>query len=156
MGPYYVESCIFIKQIFLGGAPISICHFFCLFVCPSLCRAPYLRNHTSSNHNFCYTCVKWWYFWVFFHFFRNFIFWAFRGVKGQKIAQNKKEQLHLSRAISQEQYSLWSLFLVQLCKMVVSPGAFLIFLKFSFFHSLCLRNCVSYDWGFWYTCVKWW
>ena len=41
-----------------------------------------------------------------------FIFWAVRGrgwgggVKGQKIAQNEKQQLHLSHAISQEQCSI--------------------------------------------------
>ena len=33
---------------FLGGAPTSICHFFRL----SICRAPYLRNRTSSNQAF--------------------------------------------------------------------------------------------------------
>ena len=32
----------------------SICHFFR----PSVRRAPYLRNRTSSDHNFWYTCVK--------------------------------------------------------------------------------------------------
>ena len=31
------------------------------FVCPCVHCAPYLRNLTSSNHNFWYTCVKWWY-----------------------------------------------------------------------------------------------
>ena len=46
------------------------------------------------------------------------------GVKGQKIVQNEKKQLHPSHAISQEQYSIWSLFLVHLCKMIVSPGVF--------------------------------
>ena len=81
--PYYVESCIFIKQIFLGGVPNCMCHFFC----PC---APYLRYCTSSNHNFWYTWLKWWYLQVFFHFFRNLIFWAFRRVKGQNIAQNEK------------------------------------------------------------------
>ena len=45
--------------------------------------------------------------------------------------------------------------LVQLRKMTVSPGAFWIFLKFSFFHFMYLRNC-TYDSGFWYRCVKWW
>ena len=39
----------------------------------------------------------------FFIFFLILIFWAARGVKEQKIAQNEK-QLHLSQAISQEQY----------------------------------------------------
>ena len=58
---------------FLGGTPTSICHFFCPFVCPSTCHVPYLRNQTSSNHNFWYTCVKWWYLPAFFHFFEVLI-----------------------------------------------------------------------------------
>ena len=41
-----------------------------------------------------------------FHYFEVFIFWAVTGVKGQKIAQNEKQQLHPSRDISQEQYSI--------------------------------------------------
>ena len=41
-----------------------------------------------------------------FSFFEIFIFGAVRGVKGQKIAHNEKQQLHLSRVISQEQYSI--------------------------------------------------
>ena len=32
----------------------------CLSVCLSICRTSYLRNHTSCDHNFWYTCVKWW------------------------------------------------------------------------------------------------
>ena len=67
---------------------------------------------------------------VFFIFYETLIFWV---VKGQKIVQNEKWQLHLSRAISQQQYSIWSWFLVHLCKMMISPGVFFIFLKFSFF-----------------------
>ena len=51
---------------FLGGVPTSICHFFC----PSVHRAPFLRNCTSSNHNFWYIYVKWWYLQaLFFSFF---------------------------------------------------------------------------------------
>ena len=42
----------------------------------------------------------------FFSFFLIFIFWAVRGLKGQKIAQNEKKKLHMSHAISQEQYSI--------------------------------------------------
>ena len=42
----------------------------------------------------------------YFHFFEIFIFGAIRGVKVQKIAQNEKQQLRLSRTISQEQYSI--------------------------------------------------
>ena len=37
---------------FFRGVPTSICHFFPLPTCPSICHAPYLRTHTSSNHNF--------------------------------------------------------------------------------------------------------
>ena len=37
-----------------------------------------------------------------FFFVEIFIFWTVTGVKGQKIAQNEKQQLHPSRAISQE------------------------------------------------------
>ena len=84
------RAVMFIKKIFLGGAPTSIPHFFCPFVCPSICRISYLRNRTSSNHNFWYTSVKWWYLQVFCHFVRNVIFWTFTGVKGQKIAQKEK------------------------------------------------------------------
>ena len=39
---------------------------------PSVCRTPYLRNHTSSNHQFWYTCVKWWHLQEFFSFFLTF------------------------------------------------------------------------------------
>ena len=43
---------------------------------------------------------------VFFQLFKNLVFKAVRGVKGQKIAQNEKKQLHLLLAISEEQYSI--------------------------------------------------
>ena len=59
-----------------------------------------------------------------------FIFQAVRGVKGQKIAQNEECQLHSLHVISQEQYSLWSWFLVHLCKMMRCPGPFSFFLFF--------------------------
>ena len=41
-------------------------------VCPSICRTPYLSNHTSSDHNFWYTYVNWWYLQVLLSFFRKF------------------------------------------------------------------------------------
>ena len=63
---------------FLGGAPTSICHFFHpsihLFIRLFVCRAAYLGNHTSSDHNFRYTYVKWWYLQMFLSFFQNFDF----------------------------------------------------------------------------------
>ena len=44
-------------------------------VCPSICQsvhcAPYLSNHTSCEHNFWCTCVKW-YLQVFFPLLRQF------------------------------------------------------------------------------------
>ena len=50
--------------------PFSVCPS----VCPSIRRAPYLRNHTSSDNHFLYTCVKWWYLQVLFSFFLYFYF----------------------------------------------------------------------------------
>ena len=54
-------------------------------------------------------------------------------VKGQKITQNEKQQLHPSHAISQKQYSIWSNFLVHLCKMMISPEFFFFFHVFHFY-----------------------
>ena len=66
--------------LFLGGAPTSICYFF----------RPSVAHHISGT----------------VHHLIIFIFWAVRGVKGQKIAQNEKQQLHPPRATSREHYSL--------------------------------------------------
>ena len=144
-----------------------------LSVCLSVCCAPYFRNCTLSNDNFWYTCVKWWYVQEFCSFFEILIFWVFRGVKEQKIAQNeKKKKIYVARAISQEQYSIWSWFLVHLCKMMISPGVPFIFFEIFIFGLLgqkngprwqknfvwctsCLRNHVSYDCHLRYTFAKW-
>ena len=72
--------------ITVGGAPTSICNFFH----PSVRRTAYLRKRRSSDHNFWYTYVKWWYLQDFFHFFKILFFGAVSGVKGWKIAQNEK------------------------------------------------------------------
>ena len=113
--------------IFLGGAPTSICHFCCpsirssirLSIHPSLCHALYFRNCTSCDHYFWYTCVKSWYLQI---------FWVVRRGKRAKIAQNKKSELHPSCIVSQEQFSMWSWFLVHLCKRWY-PQVFFHFLK---------------------------
>ena len=72
------------------------------------------------------------FFLVFFGFF--FKIW-FSGlvyrVKGWKMAQNEKK-FCLSRSISQELYIIWFLFMVRMCKMIISPGIVFIFSKFSF------------------------
>ena len=80
--------------------------------------------------------------------------------------------------ISQERYSIWSWFLVHLCKMMISPGAFFFFHFFKILifravrrvkgqkwpkmknnytpHASYLRNSIAYDHEFWHTVVKWW
>ena len=108
---------------------------------------------------------------VFFIFFKILIFWIHRGVKGQKTVQNDKK-LCLSRSISQEPYIIWLSFMVQMCKMIISPGVFfnfkiLIFwvvrglkvqkwpkmTKISVCRTLYFRNHISYDLHLWYTCM---
>ena len=59
----------------------------------------------------------------FFHFFKILIFWIHRGIKGQKMGQNGKK-LCLLCSISQEPHIIWLSFMVQMCKMVISPGVF--------------------------------
>ena len=68
---------------------ILMCVFIHLSVSPSIPHAPYLRIHTSCDHNFWYTRVKWWYlqafFFFFFEFFSKLIHQVDNGVKWQKI-----------------------------------------------------------------------
>ena len=106
----------------------------------------------------------------FFQFFKILIFWVVMGVKGQKTVQNDKKFCQ-SHFISQELYMIWFLFMVHMCKVMMSPGGFFIFLKFWFFgvrgielqkmvqngkNSVChtpyLRNHTSYDCCLLYTC----
>ena len=104
---------------------------------------PYLRNHTSCDHNFWHTCLKWClqkFFFIFlnsnflgcFHFFKILISCIASAVKGQKMTQNGKK-LCLSGSISQELYIIWSSLMVHLCKMKVSPGLFFHFFKILIF-----------------------
>ena len=91
---------------------------------------------------------------AFFLFFQNFDSWG------------------LSHSTSQELYIIWLWFSVHMSKMMISPVFFFIFLKFWFWgvsrskrakndlkllisvcHTLCLRNCRSYQ-DFWYAHVK--
>ena len=134
---------------------------------------PYLRNSIAYDHDFWYTCVKWWYLQVLFfiYFFYIFIFWT---VKGQKMAQDDKKILQL---MSQEPYIIWLSFMVHLCKLMISLGFFFFF--FFFFSkfwfcglfgrskdkklpkitknfvlcTLYLRNYASFL-DLWWTCVK--
>ena len=105
-------------------------HFFCLPI------PLFVVHHISGNiHHVIIifgTRVKRWYIQVFFHFCKILIFRVIRGVKGKKVAQNEKS----SRAMSQEQCSMWSWFLVRVCKIIVAGGVFVIFSKFCFFELL--------------------
>ena len=51
------------------------------------------------------------------------------------MVQNDKK-LCTSCSISQETYIIWLPFMVQICKMIISPGAFLMFSVFSFSGSI--------------------
>ena len=51
----------FLELSFLGGVPSSICNFFQSVCLSAHLSTPYLRNYTSCDHNFWYTCIKWWY-----------------------------------------------------------------------------------------------
>ena len=115
----------FVMLLFLGEAPTSICHFFHLSV------RPFVAHHIPGTvHHVVIifgTRVKWWYIYVLFLFFRFFLSFDFflvvRRIKAQEIAQNEKKKLHPSRAVSQEQCSIWSWFLVHLRKMMKPPGS---------------------------------
>ena len=110
------------------------------------------------------------YFFILFYF-SILIFWVHRAVKRQKMVQNDKK-LCLLCSISQEPYIMWLLFMVQMCKMIISPGIFfnikiLIFYivkglkeqkmaqmaKISVHCTLYFRNHISYGLHLWYTCM---
>ena len=70
----------------------------------------------------------------FFHFFKTLILRVVRGrrrCKGQKMVQNGKI-FCLSCSISQESYIIWFSFVALMFKMIIPPGDFFIFSKFSF------------------------
>ena len=93
-------------------------------------HTPYLRNSIAYDHDFWYTCVKWWYLQVLFFIFSKFWFFGLLGgSKGKKIAQNDKRPCPL-HFISQEPYIIWSWFMVRMCKRLISLGVFYIFSKF--------------------------
>ena len=76
----------------------------------------HVQNDNIYRHYFC--------------FFKILIFWVVRGVKGQKMVQNKKTCLPCP--ISQETYILFS-FMVHMCKMIISMDIFFIFFKILIF-----------------------
>ena len=67
---------------------------------------------------------------IFFYFSKILIFWVHRGIKGQQMVQNDKK-FCLLHSISQKPYTRLS-FMVQVCKIIISPGVFFQFKKFWF------------------------
>ena len=87
------------------------------------CHAPNLRNCTSSEHNFLYTYVKWWYLQVSFSFFQDFDFFGLLGIeKGKRWSKMAKHSVHCTPYL--RNHTSWQSFVVQMCKMVISPGVF--------------------------------
>ena len=81
--------------------------------------------------------VKWWYFKTFFsHFLKIFFGGLLKRYNGKK--------WHPSSTISQELYIIWSQFLVNLCKITIYAGAFLIFKKILI--SWAVRGVKSKKW----------
>ena len=109
-------------ELFLGGAPTSICYFFHLSVClrPSVMHgiSGTLQHMIMIFGTLSKMMISSDVFFKFFYFL-ILIFLAVRRVKGQKIAQNEK-QLHLSC------FLVW--FLVHYCKMMISQAFFNFFL----------------------------
>ena len=96
-----------------------------------VCRTPYPCNHLPYDCHLWYTCVKWYLQAVFVGFFRILILWV---VKGRGRARNGlKWKSYLLLSKSQEPYIIWLSFMLCICKMIISPGAFLSFLKILIF-----------------------
>ena len=116
---------------FLGQASTSTCLFF-PSVCPPVCplRIMSQKSYMMWDNNFWCICVK--YLWDFFSFFQNLYSLGCYGGKSSNNSPKWKKKFHLSCAIFQEQYSIWSWFLVHLCKMMISPHDIFIFSKFWF------------------------
>ena len=72
---------------------------------------------------------------MFFSFLLKF--WFFRLLRGKRAKNSPKWQIKITSdmCLSQEQYSIWSWFLVNLCKMMISPSIFF----FQFFKILIFR-----------------
>ena len=122
-------------------------------ICPSVSRSPYLRNRTSSDHNFWYTCVKWWYLQIYSNYIRH--------------------APYLRNSIAYDHY-FWYTYV----KLWYLHAFFSFFQNFDwgkrsknfdgvkgqkmaqsdkkFCRASYLRNHTSYDCHLWYTCVKWW
>ena len=123
------DSSFFRWCIHLYISLFSVCLSIRPFIHPVVRSAQYLKNRTSANHYFWYTCVKWWYLQFicfFFCFFWNF---DFLGCRGGKKAKNSPKWQKKKLKTKNNNY---------MCRVSY------------------LRNSIAYDQYFLYTCVKWW
>ena len=108
------------------------------------------------------------------NFFNFSKFWYYKSSRGVARTENGLKmtiKFCLLYLIFQELYIIWSSFIVHMCKRIVSSGiSFFLFLLNIWFSGsyggkrkknyLCLtpylRNRLSYDCDFWYTCAKGW
>ena len=169
---------------YVGYPPLYNTFSVCLSVCLSVSRAQYPWNCTSSDHKFWYTCVKWWFLQArsLFSVSKILIFCTIRlrgGGRGVLVEQKQpkmKNNNYIRHAISQEQWSIWSWFLIHLCKMMIMmiiPAFFHSFKLLIFWfiskvkeekwpkitkNSVCgapyVRNHTC-EYYLWYTFVKW-
>ena len=96
----------------------------------SICYAPYFSKHTAYNCHLQYTSVNWWYHLRFFFLFSKFRFFRLLvGYKGKKWHKMTKQYV-LQWSIFQELYIIGLSFMVDKCKMIISPGVCFFFLHF--------------------------
>ena len=102
----------------------------------SFCLTPCLRNCTSYDCSFWYTCVKWWYlqhFFFFLHIFKILIFGDFRRrLKGQKMT-NKYQFQSVTFYISRTVDHIMKIVGTQVLNYGISRY-FSLFCFYSFFH----------------------
>ena len=81
-----------------------------------------LEQYIADDHDFCYTCLKWWYLQGFFHFW--FLFFRVLGGKRAKNCPRWLKKFCLLNFIPQELYIIWSWLMVHMCKRIICPGVF--------------------------------
>ena len=119
-----------------------------------ICYAPCLSNSIVYDHDFCYTCVKWWFLQVFFYFFEIFIFQAVKVGRGVKRAKSSPKWKITMISVMWWYFQVFLSLFWNLIFWAVRGWPNMTKKK-SVCCSWCLRNHISYDCHLWYTCVKW-
>ena len=98
--------------------------------CLPIHRTAYLRKCTSCDHNFWYTCVKWYLQAFFFFFF--FKKWFFGLLEGAKKNSPKWQKFCLLCFLYQEPNIILLSFMVHLCELMLFQAFSLIFQNVNF------------------------